>query len=147
MTKQGQGSKGTPHTAAEDPTLKDRASEAYEVARDRLSSATDKAAAGLDANPVIALAGGLALGVIAGALLPRTEREEALLGGVGGRVTDGAKAALAAAREAGEAKLDELGINRDAAREQAQKFFSTLGEVAGSAGEAAAKAARSGSAS
>ena len=54
---------------------RDAAGDAYGSARESLAAAGEKAASGIDANPMIALAGGLALGAIAGVLLPRTRRE------------------------------------------------------------------------
>lgn len=151
-------------TDAHDATLKEKAGDAYEAARERFSSATDKAAdrlatakdkaeetlhtatskaaSGIDANPVVALIAGIAIGAIAGALLPRTERETQALGGLGGRLNDAARAAMTAAREAGEAKIDEVGLNADAARDQVRKLFGHVGEVATAASQAAVGAAR-----
>jgi hypothetical protein len=59
--------------------------------------------------PLVALAGGLAVGAVIGALLPRTNRERELLSGVGERVADGARGAVETAREATVAKVAELG--------------------------------------
>ena len=46
----------------------------------RASAATAKAGDEIDEAPLIALAGGLAVGVLLAAFLPRTEREDKLLG-------------------------------------------------------------------
>lgn len=141
MSKQHKGNAAPP-----EPTLKDRAEDVYEAARERFSAATsaagEVASTTIDTKPALAIAGGLALGAIAGALLPRTAKEDQLLGDTGARVNTAAKAALAAAREAGEAKLGEIGMSRDGVKEQAQKLFSQVGEVATAAAGAAAKAAR-----
>jgi hypothetical protein len=101
-----------------------------------------KAADGVDAFPVAALVGGLALGAVLGALLPRTRQEEELLGSIGGAINDRAKEALGAARDAGQSKLDELGINTDAAGKQVGKLIDSLSQVAESAGTAAVDAVR-----
>jgi hypothetical protein len=95
----------------------------------------------LDGYPLAVLAGGLAIGALAGAVLPRTERESELLGPIGKRLTDGATAAARAARDAGKAELDEAGVSRDAARAQINRLIDGVLSAAGSAGEAAAKAA------
>ncbi|WCT73581.1 hypothetical protein PQ455_18550 [Sphingomonas naphthae] len=121
---------------------REAATDAYGSAIDKISAVTGKAASGIEANPVIALAGGLALGVIAGALLPRTARETELLGGVGGQINTAAKAAFEAGKAEGKSQIGALGFSGDAAREQVSKLASSAGEVASAIGAAALKAAR-----
>lgn len=101
-----------------------------------------KAADGIDAFPVAAMLGGLAVGAALGALLPRTRQEEELLGSLGGALNDRAKGAVDAARDAGQAKLDELGISKDAAGKQVGKLIDSIASVAESAGSAAVEAVR-----
>ena len=115
---------------------------AYAVARDRASAATQGAIEGIEGNPLIALLAGLALGAAAGAVLPRGDREKALLSPLGSRIGDAATAALAAGREAGLQALNEESLSIDGLREQAAKLFGALTKVAGTAateGLAAAK--------
>lgn len=95
----------------------------------------------IEANPIALVAGGLALGVVAGALLPRSERERTLLSPVGAKLGGALTAAVAAAREAGQSELDEQGINRDAARDQVKSLVDGLFKAASSAGSAAVQAA------
>ena len=83
-------------TAAAYSTSRAKANEAAEAARARASLAARRAADGIEENPMAALVGGLAIGAIAGALLPATRREAKLLGPLG-----------AAAGEAG-----RIGANR-----------------------------------
>jgi hypothetical protein len=59
---------------------RERAIEAYDNAR---AQALD----GVDGSPLLALGGGLALGALIAALLPRTRTEERILGEFGGRIT------------------------------------------------------------
>lgn len=117
---------------------KERKSTRKGVAR----AASKKAAESVDAFPVIALAGGLALGAVLGALLPRTRQEEELLGSIGGQINTKARDAAQAARDAGQAKLDELGISTDAAGKQVGKLIESIAQVAESAGSAAVDAVR-----
>lgn len=135
------------------PSLRDRAEEAYEGAReraveaydnarDRASEARAKAKDGIGEAPLMALGGGLALGALLAALLPRTKAEDKLLGPVGERITGGAKAAADAAKEAGREKLAELNITRDAGTSAVQSLFQGLGEAAKSSGQAAISAVR-----
>ena len=113
--------------------VRQSAAEAYETARERTRSAlsstreTVKGAGqrtvdGIDANPVAAVIGGLALGAVVGALLPRSEREQALLGSTGKRVTDTARQAFVAAKDAGKSQLDEIGVSPEGLRRRLDKF-------------------------
>jgi hypothetical protein len=101
---------GTAYAAA-----RGRAEDAYESARRRTAD-------GIDSNPLAAIVGGLALGAVAAALLPRTRREEALLGPVGRRLGDTAREAARAAREAARQQVEELGLNKDGVRRRLDEF-------------------------
>jgi hypothetical protein len=93
----------------------------------------------LESNPIAVLAGGIALGAVLGALLPRSEREGQLLAPVGKRIADSTGAAAKAARDAGKAELDSLGLNKNAARDQAGKLLGGVVKALATAGAAAAK--------
>ena len=103
--------------------------------------ALQRVVGGIEANPLALVAGGLALGVVAGALLPRSDRERDLLAPVGSKLGGALTAAIAAAREAGQSELDNAGINRDAARDQLQSLVDGLLKAASTAGTAAVQAA------
>lgn len=122
--------------------VSERVAGAYEVARDRAAGAAETAASEVEANPLIALVGGLALGAIAGALLPRSDQERQLLAPVGGRIGDAARAALEAARAAGKDALAESGLSTENLRGQASSLFEQAFKAAGTAGTAAVSAAR-----
>jgi ElaB/YqjD/DUF883 family membrane-anchored ribosome-binding protein len=121
---------------------RDKASDAYQSTRSALVDAGQKTAEAVDANPTAALIGGVALGVIVGMLLPRSEAEAKALGGLGARLNDAARGAVSAARDAGRDSLADMGFTPDAARAQAQKFVESVVAAATSAGSAAAKAAK-----
>ncbi|HYI39466.1 MAG TPA: hypothetical protein VE053_04020 [Allosphingosinicella sp.] len=132
-------------------TARDRTAAAYTTARERAGSAYEtagrKASEGIDSNPVAAVVGGLAVGALVAALLPRTSREEELLGGVGRKITDGAREAARAAKEAGRGQLDELGLSRDGLQSKLNEFTDkAVGAVKSSAGAAAGAARGSGDA-
>ena len=118
------------------PSARERAVDAYDSARER-------ALDGVDGSPLLALGGGLAFGALLAALLPKTRTEERLLGSVGGRITEGARNAAQAAKEAGREKLSELNITRDAGRGAVQSLVDGITEAARSSGKAAVEAARS----
>jgi hypothetical protein len=120
----------------------DFASEKIKTGSEAARTASRKAAEGVESFPVAALLGGVAIGVAIGALLPRTRQEEELLGTIGGAINDRAKDAVNAARDAGQAKLDELGISTDAAGKQVGKLIDSLAQVAESAGSAAVDSVR-----
>lgn len=129
-------------------SARDRTAAAYATARERAGSAYEtagrKTSEGIDSNPVAAVVGGLAIGALVAALLPRTSREEEYLGGVGRKITDGAREAARAAKEAGRGQLDELGLSRDGLQSKLNEFTDkAVGAVKSSAG-AAAGAARGG---
>jgi len=112
------------------------------AARAKVSTASRKVGDGVVDYPVAALVGGLALGAVMGALLPRTRTEEDLLGKVGGEINNRAREAIDAARDAGKAKLGELGISTDAAGKQVGKLIESAAKVAEVAGSAAISSAR-----
>ena len=122
------------------PAPRSTAEKALDSTRDTAREAARRAAEGIEANPLSVLVGGVALGVLAGALIPRTEQEGKLLGPVGKRLTDTATGAVQAARDAGKAELDTLGLNKDAARDQVGKLIDGVIKALSSAGAAAAKA-------
>lgn len=119
-------------------TAKDRAGELMGSARDTATQARQRTADGIDASPVAALIGGLALGALAAAVLPRTRKEDELFGDIGTRINDTARDAALAAKDAGRDKLGEMGINKDAAIDKAKELAQSVsGAVRDSASGAA----------
>ena len=102
--------------------------------------AAQRASKAMEANPLAVVAGGIAFGLIAGALIPKSKRETELLSGVGKRVADVAAGAGAAARDAARAELASLPLTKSAAREQVSKVIDQVARAISSAGEAALKA-------
>lgn len=134
-------------------SLRDRASHAYESAvnragetaetsREALRDAAHQTGDFVESNPLSVLAGGLALGAIVGALVPRSEREKDLLAPVGKKVGMAAMAAFAAAKEAGRGELADRGLTKDGAREQAKSLLQGVATAASNVGNAAAEAGR-----
>ncbi len=124
-----------------DASVRDRAADAYDSARtaavDAYDSARNKAALakektsdGIDEAPLIALAGGLAVGVLLAALLPRTTKEKELFGPLGERITGSAKNAVEAAKEAGRDKMAELNLTRDAGTSALEKIIRGVSDAA-----------------
>ena len=122
------------------PAPRKAVEKALDTTRQTARDAARRTAEGIEANPISVLVGGVALGVLAGALIPRTEQESKLLAPVGKRLTDTATGAAQAARDAGKAELDSLGLNKEAARDQVGKVIDGVIKALASAGAAAAKA-------
>ncbi|MBA3880570.1 MAG: hypothetical protein C0500_12740 [Sphingobium sp.] len=116
--------------------------QAIDTVRETAAETARRTADTIEGNPLSVLVGGLAVGVLAGALIPKSAREVEALKPVGKRLTQGAGMAARAARDAGLAELAAAGISRDAAREQMRKLVGSVVDAAKSAGDAAAKAAR-----
>ncbi|MBM3928746.1 MAG: hypothetical protein FJ335_09845 [Sphingomonadales bacterium] len=101
------------------PAKRAKLTDARDAAFDRAKSAVQ----GLESNPVGVLVGGLTVGLIAGALIPRTDGEKKMLRTVGKRLAEGTTAALVAARETGKEQLSSAVLGREAAKEGARKVF------------------------
>lgn len=123
-------------------SARERTAAAYAAAREKAGSAYEsagrRAGEGIDSNPVAAVVGGLAIGAIVAALLPRSRAEGEYLGAAGRRVNEAAREAARAAREAGKSQLDELGLSRDGLKGKIDDFTGrAVGAVKSSAGAAA----------
>jgi ElaB/YqjD/DUF883 family membrane-anchored ribosome-binding protein len=101
---------------------RERTRAAFSTTRESVRGAGQRTADGIDANPVAAVLGGLALGAVIGALIPRTQREQDLLGGTGRKLNDAGRQALNAARDAGRKELDEIGVSREGIRRRLEEF-------------------------
>lgn len=126
----------------DDQTVRERAIEAYENARESVAASGRKTVDTLSEAPLLALAGGIAAGAIIAALLPRTRRETELVRPTAKRVRDTARAAYDAAREAGSQKLDEAGISRNRGEETLKSLFQGVADAARASAGAAYDAAR-----
>jgi len=123
-------------------TARERAIDAYENARDNLTTGSRKAVDTLAEAPLLALAGGIAAGAIIAALLPRTKGETELVRPTAKRVRDTARAAYDAAREAGSSKLGEAGISRERGEASIKSLFQGVADAAKASANAAYDAAR-----
>lgn len=129
----GQAQHGRLHDARE------AATHAFDTTRETAADAARRAAAGLETNPLGVLIGGLAVGVLAGAVIPRSAREKELLGPLGQQLGSRARTAFEAARSAGMDELDSRGLTKDGIRDQARGLLDGVGKALSSAGSAAVK--------
>lgn len=114
----------------ESQTPRERTIEAYDSARRKATGTIEEA-------PLLALAGGLAAGAVLAALIPTSRKERELLGPVAGRIKDRANDAVSAAKDAGQARLDELGLTRDKGTETLRTILEGAGDAAKVSAEAA----------
>ena len=121
-----------------------RSIEAYDRGRRSIATAGRRAGEQIDEAPLLALAGGLVAGALLAALLPRTEAETRALRPVGKRVRSTARAATQAAKEAGSARLDELGLTTERGSETIRSIFEGAADAARASAQAALGTAREG---
>ena len=112
-----------------------KASEAYEKGKGKTSD-------GIDKNPLAIVLGGIAIGAIVGALLPRTERETKVLGKAGKKLNKKARKMVEAAKAAGKDQVESLGLNGDALRLQFRDLVSKAALAVKAASQAATDAAK-----
>ena len=127
---------------AERTTPRQRAIEAYDRARTSVSGAGRRAGDTVNSAPLIAIAGGLAAGAILAALLPRTKVETKALRPTVRRVRETAQAALDAARETGNDRLNELGLTREKGEQTIRSLFEGVTDAAKASGQAAVDAVK-----
>ena len=118
--------------------VSERVAAVYAAAREKTGQAGEK----LEANPLAALLGGIAIGAIAGALIPRLAKEKELLAPLGEKIGEATRAALDAGKTAGAGALEEAGLSSDQIRAQVSKLVEQALKAANEAGTAAIGAAR-----
>lgn len=117
---------------------RETATDAVERARSAANDAATTAAQAVDDAPLQAIAGAIAIGAVAAALIPATARELQLLGPLGNRARGALDEAFAAAKTAGAQQLTSKGITQTA-------LSSGLGTVVGHFLSAALEASKAAS--
>ncbi len=121
---------------------REAAARGVNTSKDIATKAMIKSGDSIDKNPLAIVLGGMAIGAIVGALLPRTEREVKMMGKTGKKLNKKAKKIAAAAKDAGKSKVDSLGFNSDAIRDQFRDLVGKAAEAVKAAGQAASEAAK-----
>ncbi len=117
----------------------DAAQDAAKRASDAAHDAALRAQDTIEANPLAVLAGGLALGAVVGALLPRTAQETKALAPLGKKLSAAATAAATTARDVGKEQLAAALPSKDGAKEQLRSVFSNVVQAATDSGKSAIK--------
>lgn len=123
-------------------SARERTSDYASRARTRASDARQRAAQGYDENPLTGALVGIAAGALLGLLLPRTQRENEMLGETRDRLADAAKSAARAAADTAKQQLDEKGLNMDAAKAKLAEVGQQAKDVARTAAQTAASEAK-----
>lgn len=105
-TENETGTRGRGATALD--AAREGARSAYETARDRSRQTARQVTDQMTVYPVGAVLGGLALGALIGFLVPRTERENRLLGPTGRKLAERAREAAQTGIEAGRERVQSL---------------------------------------
>lgn len=115
---------------------------AYDEGRARAVKAKQRTGDGIQEQPLFALAGGLIVGLVAGLLIPRSEKEREVLKKAGTNLNERAHSAVDAAKAAGQSKLEEKGLTAKSAEDAVRNVVKGIGEAAKTAGGAAKDAAK-----
>jgi len=84
----------------------------------------------LTENPYVLVAGGVALGVLIGMLIPRSAKERELLDATGRQIADKVTGTVQAVKEAGKAEIDGLLPSKQAAQDRVGALFGNLVDAA-----------------
>lgn len=96
----------------------DKVRQASEKVRETASVARERTSDVIEDNPLVVIAGGLAVGALVAALLPRSRTEGNYLGKIGDQIT-----------KASQERLSELGLTRDNARAKVGKLIDSAVEA------------------
>lgn len=143
----------TAKTSRSSAAARQKASVAFEKGKDAAVTGVEqskviarqakaKTIEGADKSPLAIILGGIAIGAIVGALLPRTERETKMLGKTGKKLNKKARKIAEAAKDAGMTQVDTLGLNGEAMRAQFRELVSKAALAVKAAGQAATEAAK-----
>lgn len=120
-----------------------RAVNAYDSARTGVRSGARRTGEGIEESPLLALGIGAILGLVAGALIPRSEREKRALSNVGGKINDRAHQAYGAAKDAGVQTLKDRGITAEAGESMLREVVKGVGAAARQSVDAGTQAVKS----
>jgi hypothetical protein len=118
-------------------TPRQRAIEVYGNARDRVSNAGRRAGETIEEAPLLVVAAGIAAGAAIAALLPRSKTEDRLLRPVTDRARETARTAVRAAKDAGQSRLDELGLTRQKGSDAIRSILEGASDAAKASTQAA----------
>jgi len=121
---------------------REKAAESVAATREAAKKAAARSEETITNSPLTIVAAGAALGVLVGALLPKSKTEGKFVGGAGRKINETAKTAYQAAKDASRDQISELGLTNDNMREQFKDMFGKAIEAAKTAMAAAQDAVK-----
>ena len=121
---------------------REKAAEGVAATRDVAKKAVTKSEETISNSPLAIVAGGAALGILIGALLPKSRAEGKYVGSAGRKVNETVKTAYEAAKEASRDQIAELGLSNDNLRGQIKDLLGKAVEAAKTAIAAAQDAVK-----
>jgi len=121
---------------------REKAAESVAATRDVAKKAVAKSEETISNSPLAIVAGGAALGILIGALLPKSRAEGKYVGGAGRKVNETVKTAYQAAKDASRDQIAELGLSNDNLRSQIKDLLGKAIEAAKTAIAAAQDAVK-----
>ncbi len=121
---------------------REKAAERVAATKDVAKKAAAKSEETITNSPLAIVAGGAALGVLIGALLPKSKTEGKYVGAAGRKINETAKTAYEAAKDASRDQISEMGLTNDNMREQFKDMFGKAIEAAKTAMAAAQDAVK-----
>lgn len=121
---------------------REKAAESVAATRDVAKKAVAKSEETISNSPLAIVAGGAALGILIGALLPKSKAEGKYVGGAGRKVNETVKTAYEAAKDASRDQIAELGLSNDNLRSQIKDLLGKAVEAAKTAIAAAQDAVK-----
>ncbi|WP_417621625.1 DUF883 family protein [Parasphingorhabdus sp.] len=109
---------------------REKAAEGVAATRDVAKKAVARSEETITNSPLAIVAGGAALGVLIGALLPKSKAEGKYVGGAGRKINETARTAYQAAKDASRDQINEMGLSNDNMRAQFKDMFGKAIEAA-----------------
>ena len=121
---------------------REKAAESVAATREAAKKAVAKSEETIANSPLAIVAGGAALGILIGMLLPKSKAERKYVGGAGRKINETARTAYQAAKDASRDQIGEMGLSGDNMRAQFKDLFGKAIEAAKTAMAAAQDAVK-----
>ena len=121
---------------------REKAAESVAATREAAKKAVARSEETIANSPLAIVAGGAALGILIGMLLPKSKAEGKYVGGAGRKINETARTAYQAAKDASRDQIGEMGLSGDNMRAQFKDLFGKAIEAAKTAMAAAQDAVK-----
>ena len=121
---------------------REKAAEGVAASKEAAKKARAKSEETISNSPLTIVAGGAALGILIGMLLPKSKAEGKYVAGAGRKVNETVKTAYQAAKDASREQIAELGLSNDGLRTQFKHLLGKAVEAAKTAMAAAQDAVK-----